>query len=276
MPRAALRSAAILTALAVATPAFAWGPQGHRVIAKVAEDRLSPAAKAAVRDLLHDGDTLADVANWADHEGHDAVPASASWHFINVPIATRTFEGREVRGDGNVIVKIKQYRKVLDDKTKPKAERSRALLFLGHFVADVHQPMHVGDNNDRGGNLTQVQFFGEGTNLHRVWDSDLIRHIGGNDRAWVDRVERAITPAAVKAWSGKAVDDWADESLQAAKLAYRATEGAPKAVPSGVVLGPDYLKRTEPILLEQMARASVRLADELNAIFPGTGPPGRG
>jgi len=263
-----LRPIAILTALAVgAMPALAWGPQGHRVIAKVAEGRLTPAARLAVRELLHEGDNFADVANWADHDGHEAVPASAPWHYVNVPIATAKFDRRELRGDGNVVSKIVEYRKVLADKSRPRAERSRALLFLIHFVSDIHQPLHVGDNGDRGGNLTQVQFFGQGTNLHRLWDSDLIHHVGGNDAAWVNRVERAITPESARVWARGTVDDWADESLHAAKLAYKATEGAPKAVPSGVTLGADYVQRAEPILREQMARASVRLADELNALF---------
>ena len=269
MPRpASLRPFVILTALAVAaSPAMAWGPQGHRVIAEVAERRLTPAARAAVRDLLHEGDTLAGIANWADHEGHEAVPDSANWHFINVPIATARFDPREVRGENNVVAKIAHYRKILADRSLPRAERSRALLFLVHFVSDIHQPLHVGDNGDRGGNLTQVQFLGQGTNLHRLWDSDLIHHLGGNDRAWSERVERAITPEAARVWSRGNVDTWADESLQAAKLAYKATEGAPRAVPSGVTLGDDYARRVDPILIEQMARASVRLADELNAIF---------
>jgi len=267
--RSATRAIALLTALAVAsTPsAFAWGPQGHRVIARVAEERLTPAAKAAIKELLHPGDTLPDVAGWADKEGHDAVPGSAPWHYINVPIGDAKFDPRLIRNDNNVVVKIKQYRKILADKSKPKQERQRALLFLVHFVSDIHQPLHVGDNGDRGGNDTQVQFFNEGTNLHRLWDSDLIHRIGGNDQAWVHRIEREITPKTVQEWSKGSVDDWTNESLQAAKLSYRPLDDAPKVSPKGVKLGEDYVKRAEPILGEQMARASVRLANELNAIF---------
>ena len=267
--RPATRAIALLTALAVVSTstALAWGPQGHRVIAEVAEDRLTPAARAAIKEILHPGDTLPDVAGWADKDGHDAVPGSAKWHFINVPIGDARFDPRLIRDDNNVVVKIKQFRKVLLDKSKPKQERQRALLFLVHFVSDIHQPLHVGDNNDHGGNDTQVRFLGEGTNLHRLWDSDLIHAIGGNDRAWADRIERLITPETIKEWSKGSVDDWADETLQVAKLAYRPLDDAPKIIPRGVALGEPYLKRAEPILKEQMARASVRMANELNAIF---------
>jgi hypothetical protein len=263
------RATTLLTALAVfsTSTAFAWGPQGHRVIAKVAEERLTPASKAAIKELLFKGDTLADVASWADTDGHEAVPDSASWHFINVPIADKKFDPKLIHRDDNVVVQIKHFRKVLADKSKPKQDRQRALLFLIHFVSDIHQPLHVGDNKDRGGNLTQVQFFNEGTNLHRLWDSDLIHKIGGNDRAWTDRIDKEITAETAKEWSKGTVDDWADESLQIAKLAYLQGPTDTKPMASGATLGEPYLKRAEPLLKEQMARASVRLANELNAIF---------
>ncbi len=109
--------------------AFAWGPQAHRVIARVAEERLSAPAKAAIRELLIPPDTLPDVAGWADKEGHDAVPGSAKWHFINVPIGDARFDARLIRDENNVVVKIKQYRKILSDGSKPKKERQRALSF---------------------------------------------------------------------------------------------------------------------------------------------------
>ena len=269
MTRPATRMIAFLTALAVTSPpsAFAWGPQGHRVIARVAEDRLTPEARAAIKDLLHPGDTLPDVAGWADHEGHDVVPKSAPWHYINVPIGDAKFDPKLIRNENNVVVQIAHFRKVVADKSKPKQDRQRALLFLVHFVEDVHQPLHVGDHDDHGGNDTQVQFFNEGSNLHRVWDSDLIHKVGGNDRAWVDRIGRAITPETVKAWSKGGVNDWADESLQVAKLAYKDSDKATRFMNTGVTLGDAYVKRAEPLLLEQMARASVRLANELNEAF---------
>ena len=234
---------------------------------RVAEGRLSSAAKAAIKELLIPPDTLPDVAGWADKEGHDAVPGSAKWHFINVPIGDTKFDPRLIRDENNVVVKIKQYRKILSDRSRPKKERQRALLFLVHFVSDIHQPLHVGDHHDHGGNDTQIRFFDEGTNLHKLWDSDLIHRIGGDDRAWASRLEREIVPETIKEWSTGSVDDWADESLQVAKLAYRPLEDAPKIIPRGYRLGEPYLERAEPILKKQMARASVRLANELNAIF---------
>jgi len=264
-----LGSRLLLAVLTLAMPpaAFAWGPQGHRVVAHIASERLTPRAKAGVAGLLRAGDTLADIANWADQEGHEAVPGSAPWHYVNVPIAADRYEARDCSGGNCVVEKIKHFRRVLGDPHAPKRERQRALLFLVHFVGDIHQPLHVGDNHDRGGNLTQIQFLGRGTNLHRLWDSDLMRHEGGNDRTWVGRVERLITPDLVRAWSKGSVEDWADESLRAAKFAYRSPKGDRGPMPSGSFLGEDYARAADPVLREQLAKAGVRLANELNAIF---------
>jgi hypothetical protein len=257
----------ILMVSAVPGPAFAWGPQAHRVIARVAEERLTPAARAAVRDLLHEGDTLADIANWADNEGHDAVPGSAPWHYVNVPITASRYSARYCARGGCVVDQIKHFRAVLADRSASKRDRARALLFLVHFVGDIHQPLHVGDNNDRGGNLTQIQFLGRGTNLHRVWDSDLIHHVGGNDGAWIRRVERAITPEAITEWSSETVENWADESLRVAQRAYRDPARPAGPMLSGTRLGENYAREMEPFLVKQMARAGVRLANELNGVF---------
>ena len=268
------RQSALLVALAVVGPlilpfsAEAWGPQGHRVIARVASERLTPAARAAIRDLLHPDDTLPDIADWADHEGHEVYPRSAPWHYVNIPISAAHYpDGSDSKRSDNVVRQIAHYRSILLDHSKSKVDRQTALLFLVHFVSDVHQPLHVGDNRDRGGNLTQVRFDGRGTNLHQLWDSGLIRQIGGNDQVWAGRVERAITPRTAQLWSRGTPEVWAEESLQAAKVAYQDLEGKPRSVESGYTLSDSYVRQVEPILIEQMARASVRLADELNEVF---------
>ena len=263
---ALLAAWAALAPLVAPRPAAAWGPQGHRVIARVALERLTPEARAAIKDLLHPGDTLFDIAPWADHEGHDVFPGSAPWHYVNIPITDARYrDGRDARRADNVVHKIEHYRQVLADRKASHQDRQTALLFLVHFVADVHQPLHVGDNDDRGGNQTQVRFDGRGTNLHQLWDSGLMRHIGGNDQAWVGRVDRAIIPDAARRWSREPLEAWADESLRAAKVAYQDLAGNPRTVESGYTLGDGYVRQVEPILVEQLARASVRLADELNA-----------
>jgi hypothetical protein len=245
----------------------AWGPHGHRIATRVAEVRLSPAARATIRDLLHEGDTLVDVCNWADQEGHDAVPGSAPWHYVNVPLGATRYDARYCNGGDCVVARIKHFRSVLADRSTPRRERARALLFLVHLVEDVHQPLHVGDNHDRGGNLTQIQFFGAGTNLHRLWDSDLINEIDRNERAWVQRIAHLLTQENVRSWSQGSIEDWATESLLDCKKAYEFPAGARQPIPSGTRLGAEYVAFAQPILERRLAQAGVRLANELNSLF---------
>jgi nuclease S1 len=247
--------------------AWAWGAHGHRIATRVAEGRLTPEARAAIRGLLHEGDTLVELANWADHEGHDAVPGSAAWHYVNVPITATRYDPRDCPGGNCVVARIKHFRNVLADPRAPLRERQRALLFLVHLVEDVHQPLHVGDNRDRGGNLTQIQFLGGGTNLHRIWDSELIDAIDRNERAWAGRINPLLTPENVQSWSRGGVEDWATESLRDAQSAYHFPAGSRQALVSGIRLDRDYTAFAQPIIERRLAQAGVRLANELNAVF---------
>ena len=255
--------------LFAASPAWAWGPRAHRVATRVAYERLTPAAREAVRELLHEGDTLVSIASWADQEGHDAVPESASWHFVNVPITAAKYDPKYCgAGGGCVVEKIKHYRKLLADRSAPKAERTRALLFLVHFVEDVHNPLHVGDNHDRGGNLTQVQYYSDpvATNLHRVWDSQILEDASKNDNRWVESIAPLLTRENIAAWSKGDPDAWADESLQEAKKAYQNPPGSSsgKAITRGSRIGREYSEYALPVIRKRLAQAGVRLANELN------------
>lgn len=251
-----------------ARPAMAWGARGHRVAARVATARLTPAAKKAIHDLLNEGDTLVDVAGWADGaEAHRTRPRSGPWHYVNVPITAAKYDDRYCGARGCVVSQIKHFRAILADPRATRAERKRALRFFVHFVNDVHQPLHVGENHDRGGNSTQVRFLGRGSNLHRVWDSGVIEHRHWSDGRWVKHVEEQITATNLRAWSSGTVEDWATESLQAAKRAYDPT-GRGRPLAKGAALGQDYESFALPIITQRLAQAGIRLANELNAIFP--------
>jgi hypothetical protein len=253
-------------------PAWAWGAHGHRIATRIAEARLTPSARVAVRELLHEGDSLLTVCNWADHDGHDVVPGSAPWHYVNVPLDASHYSDRYCRGGNCVVAKIRQFRKVLADNRAPKAERARALLFFAHLVEDVHQPLHVGDNRDRGGNDTQVQYFNEGVNLHRLWDSTMIDEASRDEREWVRRIEPLLTPENIEAWSKGTVESWADESLAEAKKAYRDPRNPSRLITSGDRLGREYAEAMLPVIRLRLAQAGVRLANELNAIFSDEAP----
>lgn len=258
-------------AMATATPsAWAWGLNGHEIAGKLAESRLTPEAKAAVKRLLEEGETLAEASTWADRVGRDAVPESSPWHYVNVPITEPRYDAKFCEAQkGCVVSKIKDFRKVLADRDAPVQDRRQALRFLAHFVEDIHMPLHVGHNDDKGGNTTQVRFLDQpkGTNLHRIWDSAILDHAGLSDDAWVAKLREIITPEAVEEWSRGGVEDWANESLAYAKLAYQKPKGSEKPLRSGTKLDQRYVDDAMPIVRKRLAQSGVRLANELNSIF---------
>ncbi len=157
--------------------ALAWGSIGHRAIAEIAYGHLDNKAKKEVERLLG-SDYLPLYANWADEvkSAQDSLkPLGKIPHYVNMK-ADETFE--MVKGSGKVTVytAFEEQLAILSDVNKNDDERGIALKLLIHFIADMHQPMHCARPDDRGGNNIKVTWFGQATNLHRVWDSNLINY----------------------------------------------------------------------------------------------------
>ena len=259
-------AAVLLTAWGVGTgsnPAWAWGRIGHRAAGRLAESRLSPETLVQVRALLEPGESLADASTWADEVRRNR-PESGPWHYVNVPITEPKYSDRFCAEGGCVVEKIQAFRLVLADWNAPRAKRQEALRFLAHFVQDLHQPFHVGDRGDRGGNDLQVRFFDDGSNLHRVWDSGLIERAYRDEQA-LSRDLTALTAGsdAIR-WASGTVEDWANESLRAARFAYTMPESG-QPLRKGAKLGVRYAEVNLPIAKERVARAGVRLAFLLNS-----------
>jgi nuclease S1 len=254
----------LLIAFVTPGPALAWGRIGHRAVAKMAEVRLTPAARAAIRAILGPGLSLADVSTWADEQRE--LEESYRWHFVNVPISADRYDARYCPRQGCVVSKIEDFRKILQNPTTGRRQTEEAPKFLIHLIADLHQPLHVGDNKDQGGNLLQVRFFGEGSNLHRVWDSKVIERHTKNENVWLWDFDFVANPKMVAEWSKGTPEDWATESLWVAKEAYR-LPGSGKMLRSGARLDNEYYRYALPVIRVQLAKAGIRTAFVLNAIF---------
>jgi hypothetical protein len=155
---------------------------------------------------------------------------------------------------------------VLQNPKTSKDEKQQALKYLIHFIADMHQPSHAADNDDKGGNQTQVRFFNKGSNLHRLWDSQLIEYKSENEQDWLRDINSLATPQNVSQWSKGTPEDWATESLQIAKEAY-CLPGIKTVMKSGTKIGDDYCRFALPIIRKQLAKAGIRIAWVLNEIF---------
>jgi hypothetical protein len=165
-----------------------------------------------------------------------------------------------------VVSKVEDFKRVLQDPKAGRTEKQEALKFLVHFIEDLHQPLHVGDTGSRGGNEIQVRFYDIGSNLHKVWDSQIIERYTPGGQELLGDLKGITSPAFAAEWSKGAPEDWATESLHAAKEAY-CLRGTQNVIQSGTSLGDDYCRMALPIIQEQLAKAAVRVAFVLNAIF---------
>jgi hypothetical protein len=199
----------LLVSFQVATPAWAWGRLGHRVISRIAENHLTPKAKAAIAALLTEGESMADASTWAD-ENRGRLPKTAPWHYVDVPLDEPRYDRRfsgDVSTKGCIVEKIHEFQATLKDPARSVEDRRFALRFLIHLIEDLHQPLHVGDNHDKGGNQTQVRFFTRGTNMHRIWDSGMIEWVGTTEDFWLADLAPLDTPESRQAAMRGTVED---------------------------------------------------------------------
>lgn len=283
-------AAVVIAAVAISAPALAWGPEGHAIVADVAEAHLTPAAAAEVHQLLRlEGDQhLDDIASWAD-ANRKQLKGTGSWHYVDIPLdATGYDAARDCRDDNCVVAKIVSFTHLLGDTSAPPAKRLLALKWVVHLVGDIHQPLHAEDHDDKGGNTVQLQYFGRGTNLHATWDSWIVEHaldlhMGPDYSIDKPEVRRAalkldarITPQERSLWAAQdmthdllaTVIGWANQSHALARdAAYADLPAKRKAGWSE-----QYQKKTWPVVRMQLERGGVRLAALLDQTLTASAP----
>jgi len=244
-----------------------WGPEGHVVVAMVAEDRLSPATRQAVRKILS-GAPLATAALFAD-EYRATHPETTRWHFVDIPFDSASFDGArdckiEVTGDC-IISAIERAKAMIKDPDTKPSDRADALKYLVHFVGDLHQPFHAierlqaNGKGDEGGNKVDVKFFDDRTNLHALWDSGLILHTALSAEDYAQHLKQDTLPTIKESeWRNGTPIEWAMESHAAAKLAY---------VDDNAVLGQSYFDANIGVVDRRLALAGARLAMILEELF---------
>ncbi len=241
-----------------ARDAGAWGQTGHRAVGRVAEHHLTPAAAQAVAELLAP-EQLAFVGTWADEIRSEREWTKAEpWHFVNVPDG-QTYESAPKNPGGDAIEAIARFEKVLADASAARKERVQALKFLTHLVGDLHQPLHVGRADDRGGNEVLVLWFNQPSNLHAVWDAKMIEQTELSFSELADLLDHA-TPAQVSEWQAGHPLDWAAESQQLRARCYELGDRR---------LSYNYLHDQWPVVQQRLLQAGVRLAGELNRLLGG-------
>ena len=256
-----MRKLAVITLVAGCLPTFAWGPEGHSLVARIADAQLTPAARARVAAILGSDSSMASIASWAD-QVRPSRAATAPWHYVDIPIDQPHLDmARDCPKGDCVIAKIEEFRKALNDPAIAPDQLREDLMFLIHFVGDMHQPLHCSDNQDKGGNDVKVEFHGKPTNLHSLWDSGLLSRMGTEDQLF-SPLSRESARRAGK-WSKGTVDDWAEGAHKAAQ---KTVYGRLPKVAAGTPVPIDaaYEKKADPLIREQIEKAGARLAAVLN------------
>lgn len=246
-----------LCVLVTSVEAFAWGKTGHRIVGEIAQKNLSLDAQKGVQSILGN-ETLAKVATWADEiKSNRRYDYASPWHYVNFPYGKTYFEVKK-NPEGDVLEAIIRMDETLRNKRATNTEKQEALKFLVHFVGDVHQPLHVGQASDRGGNSVTVLWFEEPTNLHHVWDDSILRFEEFSYTEYVNHLNQFTNEQRVAINSGTPLD-WAMETRSYAEIVYN--------VGTDKKLGYDYQAKAKLVVEERLRSGGLRLAKILNDIF---------
>ncbi len=248
----------IVLLISIQASAYDWGKTGHRVTGKVAEKYLTKKARKAIDKLL-DGQSLAFVSTYADEIKSDrAYRSYGPWHYVNVPFDS-TYDEHPKSESGDIITGIETCISVLKSDTASKKDKAFHLRLLVHFIGDLHQPLHVGLSEDKGGNDFQVQWYNDGTNLHRVWDTQMIESYGMTYTELADNMPD-ITKKQREHLASGTYREWMEDSRLLVKDIYANTEKGDK-------LGYRYMYDYFNTLRVQLQKGGVRLAQLLNDIL---------
>ena len=259
---------ALVAFFPISSDAWAWGDEGHKVICEIAFRLVQPNTRAEIQKLISTDDrfgSFSDSCTWPDHPRQ-----RASEHFVNL---SRDADGLHSEscpgGSACVVTAIKKDFDALSSSSTSQAEKLASLKFLGHWVGDIHQPLHVSFEDDRGGNNIPVTGICSG-NLHAAWDTCLVlRAVGEDADQAVTELMNTITPARIESWTQSAPMDWANEFFAIAEQAqakYCTREGASCDKPVGkVTIDAAYVVANVPIVREQLQKAGIRLAHLLDS-----------
>ena len=244
---------------------FAWGHDGHGTVGVLAVNQLKPSAYERLQDIMGplNLETMLEACNWPDDVREtDEWAWSYPLHYINIPRGdTEYLQSRDCPQQLCASEAIKAYAKDLGNREASPEERQQAFAWLCHISGDLHQPLHAGFADDRGGNDIEVIFRGEHIDLHELWDSRLISQHAENGQQLTQLISAVPEIKNCGDWTEDMVDDWTNESHQLAKEhVYPATENIDAA----------YEQRNWLLIQKQLRTASSRLAQIVNTVLAKT------
>ena len=253
--------------ITVSFNANAWWDKAHRMVCDEAYKLLSVPAKKFVDPLIKEHGSYGTACLWADWVKNDDRKDTRSWHYINLPDSEQNTYKTSCPENGCLIAAFHEQINILKNPSETFHLRAEALWFIGHFVGDIHQPMHVGYPEDRGGNDHKLKFAdGSLTNMHSVWDGQIIEHMDslfGEDYLLIN-VAKKINKFLKNSHSEE-IEAWAQESRDIAMLpsvGYR--NNKLKLVTN------EYMESHFETVQDRIALGAIRLSQTLNRINLGS------
>ena len=236
--------------------AFGWGATGHRAMGLITERYLTPSAKKKLQKILK-GQSVAMASTWMDDIRSDSTyDYTADWHWVTIENG-KTYAESPKNPNGDVIMTLERIIADLKGKKVTGKQEVEHIKMLIHLIGDVHQPLHVGCCDDAGGNRVRVKWFRDDSNLHRVWDSEMIDY---TKLSYTELANSIPVPAKteVSLWQKSSVQEWAKESMAMRKQVYATGDGN---------LGYKYAYKNLDSVKHRIMLAGIRLAGILNSIY---------
>jgi hypothetical protein len=236
---------------------FGWGKNGHRAVGYIAQQHLSKKALKNLR-LIMGNETLAMASNYMDDIKSDrAYDHMSPWHYCTIPDG-QTYAQAGTPDEGDAIATIERLIRELETKKFTDKDELFALRCLIHLIGDIHQPLHVGNGTDRGGNDIKIKWFGRSSNLHRVWDSEMI---DGQQLSYTELAESIdfASNEQIEKWQSDDIVAWTDEAKALRKQVYD--------LPENLSIGYQYNYSNWATVEQRLLVAGIRLAGVLNRIY---------
>lgn len=236
--------------------AFGWGPTGHRATGLIAEKHLTKKAQKALARILS-GQSLAMASTWMDDIRSDSTyDYMADWHWVTIQ-AGESYEASKKNPNGDIVQTLERVISELRSGKLSAADEAQRVRILIHLIGDLHMPLHVGGGTDRGGNDVRVTWFRTDSNLHRVWDSDMIDDSRLSFTELAESMEK-LNDAAILKMQSTGVRAWASESMDLRNQVYAIGDGR---------LDYAYSYKNFPTVRTRIQQAGIRLAGILNDIY---------
>ncbi|MFC0514634.1 S1/P1 nuclease [Mucilaginibacter angelicae] len=253
-----MKNILILPLVVLTLSLISWGPEGHSIVATVADKHLTPHAKTAVTSILG-GQSMASVSSWADATRNTT---TAPWHFLNLSIGLnyqQFWQAATNLATPSVYSELRKLEVDIVNPATPALQKTNDLKYISHFISDAHQPMHTSRASDRGGNDIKLSLEGIHTDLHALWEGVLIKHKNSDYVSFAAHIDTA-TLQQIRQWQSDGMLQWLYESYQASSKLY--TE-----VQNGGTVNEAYYTSHTGIVENRLKMGGIRLAGVLNKLF---------